>query len=65
MECSEQTKPATRSYLAANADFASGRETPRQFLERSLELLDYWEPQIGAFVYHRFAGGARCCGSIE
>ncbi len=46
----EQTKPATRSYLAANADFASGRETPRQFLERSLELLDYWEPQIGAFV---------------
>jgi Asp-tRNA(Asn)/Glu-tRNA(Gln) amidotransferase A subunit family amidase len=46
----EQIKPATRSYLAAGADFASGRQTPRQFLERSLELLDYWEPQIGAFV---------------
>ncbi|HUI15633.1 MAG TPA: amidase [Xanthobacteraceae bacterium] len=47
---SDQTKPATRSYLAARPDFASGRQTPRQFLERSLELLDYWEPQIGAFV---------------
>jgi len=46
----EQTKPALRSYLAAAADFASGQQTPRQFLERSLELLDYWEPQIGAFV---------------
>jgi Asp-tRNA(Asn)/Glu-tRNA(Gln) amidotransferase A subunit family amidase len=50
MPTPEQTKPATRSYLAANADFASRRETPRQFLERSLELLNYWEPQIGAFV---------------
>jgi Asp-tRNA(Asn)/Glu-tRNA(Gln) amidotransferase A subunit family amidase len=39
-----------RPYLAAAKDFASGVQTPRQFLERSLELLDYWEPQIGAFV---------------
>ncbi|MGB6566854.1 MAG: amidase [Xanthobacteraceae bacterium] len=31
-------------------EFASGAQTPRQFLERSLELLDTWEPQIGAFV---------------
>jgi Asp-tRNA(Asn)/Glu-tRNA(Gln) amidotransferase A subunit family amidase len=46
----EQTKPVPRSYLAARADFASGRQTPRQFLERSLELLDDWEPRIGAFV---------------
>ena len=46
----EQTKPATRSYLAARADFASGKQTPRQFLERSLELLAQWEPRIGAFV---------------
>src|SRR5579863_7426927 len=50
MTMPEPKKPAKRSYLAANADFASGRDTPRQFLERSLELLDYWEPQIGAFV---------------
>jgi Asp-tRNA(Asn)/Glu-tRNA(Gln) amidotransferase A subunit family amidase len=46
----EQTKPAMRSYLAARADFASGKQTPRQFLERSLELLAQWEPRIGAFV---------------
>ena len=46
----EHTRPATRSYLAARADFASGQQTPRQFLERSLALLEYWEPQIGAFV---------------
>jgi Asp-tRNA(Asn)/Glu-tRNA(Gln) amidotransferase A subunit family amidase len=50
MPASAPTKPALRCYMAANADFTSGRETPRQFLERSLELLDYWEPQIGAFV---------------
>src|SRR5208337_2955639 len=31
-------------------NFASGTETPRQFLERSLELFDLWEPRIGAFV---------------
>ncbi|MFZ0722674.1 MAG: amidase, partial [Xanthobacteraceae bacterium] len=43
-------KPALRSYLAATQAFTAGKETPRQFLERSLELLDYWEPQIGAFV---------------
>jgi len=46
----EQTKPAMRSYLAATRNFASGNATPRQFLERSLELLEIWEPRIGAFV---------------
>jgi len=47
---SSQTKPALRPYLAATRDFAAGRQTPRQFLERSLELLADWEPRIGAFV---------------
>jgi Asp-tRNA(Asn)/Glu-tRNA(Gln) amidotransferase A subunit family amidase len=46
----EQTKPVMRPYLAAARNFASGKETPRQFLERSLALLDLWEPRIGAFV---------------
>jgi Asp-tRNA(Asn)/Glu-tRNA(Gln) amidotransferase A subunit family amidase len=46
----EQTKPAMRSYLAASRNFASSNATPRQFLERSLELLESWEPRIGAFV---------------
>src|SRR5271167_4948654 len=46
----DETKPVMRSYLAAAPDFASGKTTPRQFLERSLELLELWEPRIGAFV---------------
>jgi Asp-tRNA(Asn)/Glu-tRNA(Gln) amidotransferase A subunit family amidase len=39
-----------RPYLAATPDFASGKATPRQFLERSLALLESFEPRIGAFV---------------
>jgi len=46
----DQTKPVMRSYLAAAKDFASGKQTPRQFLEDSLALLEQWEPKIGAFV---------------
>ena len=46
----EQTKPVMRSYLAAAQNFASGKDTPRQFLEQSLALLESWEPRIGAFV---------------
>ena len=46
----EQTKPAMRPYHAATRTFASGSVTPRQFLEQSLELLDAWEPRVGAFV---------------
>jgi Asp-tRNA(Asn)/Glu-tRNA(Gln) amidotransferase A subunit family amidase len=47
---SKQTKPMMRSYLAAAQSFASGAQTPRQFLEHSLALFDQWEPKIGAFV---------------
>src|ERR1700726_639080 len=39
-----------RPFLPAAQSFASGAQTPRQFLEASLELLEYWEPRIGAFV---------------
>ncbi len=45
-----ETRPTLRSYLAATQNFASGTATPRQFLEQSLELLEAWEPRIGAFV---------------
>ena len=45
-----QQKPLMRPYLAATQGFASGRHTPRQFLEDSLKLLEQWEPRIGAFV---------------
>src|SRR5438105_13454705 len=46
----EQTKPAMRSYLAATRNFASGNTTPRQFLERPLDVLESWEARIGAVV---------------
>ena len=46
----EQSRPALRPYIAATRDFPAGTATPRQFLERSLELLEQWEPRIGAFV---------------
>ena len=42
--------PPCGPYLAATAEFASGKHTPRQFLEDSLALLEQWEPRIGAFV---------------
>ncbi len=50
MPTSEPAKPILRPYLAAARSFASGAQTPRQFLERSLELFELWEPRIGAFV---------------
>jgi Asp-tRNA(Asn)/Glu-tRNA(Gln) amidotransferase A subunit family amidase len=50
MRVPDQTKPVMRSYLAVGREFASGKQTPRQFLEDSLALLDQWEPRIGAFV---------------
>ena len=36
----DQQKPVMRPYLAATQAFASGRQTPRQFLEASLALLE-------------------------
>jgi Asp-tRNA(Asn)/Glu-tRNA(Gln) amidotransferase A subunit family amidase len=45
-----EQKPVARPFLAVAENFASGAQTPRQFLEQSLALLDNWEPRIGAFV---------------
>jgi Asp-tRNA(Asn)/Glu-tRNA(Gln) amidotransferase A subunit family amidase len=59
----EQSKPAMRPYLAATRDFASGKATPRQFLERSLELLEGWEPRIGAFVCTNLPAARRAAES--
>src|SRR5215471_5973378 len=42
--------PVMRPYLPATTDFASGKDSPRAFLERCLAALDAWEPTIGAFV---------------
>ena len=48
-----------RPYLAAAADFASGTATPRQFLERSLALLESFEPKISAFVRTNLAAARK------
>jgi len=42
--------PVMRPYLPHTAAFASGRNSPRDFLERCLADLETWEPRIGAFV---------------
>src|SRR5215467_6286102 len=39
-----------RSYLARAAQFTSGAENPRDFLEACLANLSTWEPKVGAFV---------------
>jgi Asp-tRNA(Asn)/Glu-tRNA(Gln) amidotransferase A subunit family amidase len=39
-----------RSYLAHASQFASGAESPRDFLEACLANLNTWEPKVGAFV---------------
>src|SRR5262249_34259026 len=45
-----KTKPTLRPYLTETSRFASGQDTPRDFLERCLTAIDEWEPRILAFV---------------
>ena len=52
----EKLKLSTRPYLAATARFASGADTPRDFLERCLVDLAALEPKIGAFVHLNLEG---------
>src|SRR4051794_29456300 len=42
--------PALRPYLPATSGFASGEDSPRDFLERAIAALEAWEGRIGAFV---------------
>jgi Asp-tRNA(Asn)/Glu-tRNA(Gln) amidotransferase A subunit family amidase len=50
------TKPRMQPFLPATADFASGNDSPRDFLEVCIAELDAWEPKIGAFVALNLAG---------
>jgi len=52
----DDTKPALRPYLPSTAQFAAGKDSPRDFLERCVAALDAWEPKIGAFVTLNLAG---------
>src|SRR5262249_35669654 len=46
----DKLKFSTKPYLAATPRFASGADTPRDFLERCLADLAALEPKVGAFV---------------
>ena len=50
------TKPRMRPFLAVTANFANGKDSPREFLEVCIAELDAWEPKIGAFVALNLAG---------
>jgi Asp-tRNA(Asn)/Glu-tRNA(Gln) amidotransferase A subunit family amidase len=52
----EKLKLSPKPYLSATAHFASGADTPRDFLERCLADLALLEPKIGAFVNLNLAG---------
>ena len=57
-----QTKPLSadlRPYLAAVADFRSGADSPRHFLERCLAAIAAREAQVGAFVHYDAANARR------
>jgi Asp-tRNA(Asn)/Glu-tRNA(Gln) amidotransferase A subunit family amidase len=47
-----RSAPLLRPYLPAQADFKSGGDTPRKFLERCLEAIDAREAEVGAFVHY-------------
>jgi Asp-tRNA(Asn)/Glu-tRNA(Gln) amidotransferase A subunit family amidase len=53
-----------RPYLAATSAFATGKDSPRDFLERCLSDLESWEPKIGAFVALNL-GGARAAADAS
>src|SRR5271170_7298067 len=50
MNAPDAVTPRMRPFLPATADFVSGKDSPRQFLERCIAQLEAWEPKIGAFV---------------
>jgi Asp-tRNA(Asn)/Glu-tRNA(Gln) amidotransferase A subunit family amidase len=52
----DKLKLSPKPYLSATGRFASGADTPRDFLERCLADLAALEPKIGAFVNLNLAG---------
>ena len=50
MNAPNATKPRMQPFLPATADFAGGKDSPRDFLERCIAELEAWEPKVGAFV---------------
>ncbi len=50
MSAADAKKPRMQPFLPAMAQFASGKNSAREFLERCIADLEAWEPKIGAFV---------------
>jgi Asp-tRNA(Asn)/Glu-tRNA(Gln) amidotransferase A subunit family amidase len=50
------TTPVAQPYLPATARFATGGDSPREFLERCVATVDARESEIGAFVTLNLAG---------
>src|SRR5437868_2552180 len=48
------SKPQMRPFVSQAQRFASGAETPREFLETCLAAIDAWEPKVGTFVATAF-----------
>ena len=44
------TRPEPRSYFAATASFATGEDSPREFLERCIAQIEADDGEVGAFV---------------
>ena len=44
------TRPESRSYFTATAAFATGKDSPREFLERCIARIEADDGEVGAFV---------------
>lgn len=52
-------RPVASAFWHRHAAFAEGSDTPRDFLERCLEKLDFWEPDVQAFTVIDIAAARR------
>jgi len=51
--------PTRAPFQAATADFAAGKDSPREFLERCLGQIHALEPRVGAFVALNIEGARK------
>jgi Asp-tRNA(Asn)/Glu-tRNA(Gln) amidotransferase A subunit family amidase len=51
--------PTPSSYLAATGAFQSGADSPRDFLERCIKVIEAREPNVGAFVTTNLDGARK------
>lgn len=55
--------PTARSFLASTDQFRDGSDSPRAFLERCIESIEKFEPEVGAFVATNFNGAREAADS--